>query len=136
MIPRLLLAAFLLAHGLVHLLFFSPPPPATADGPTWPFALDRSWALTPLGMGADVTRVLGIALIALTIAGFALAAIVALGFLPASLWVPTVIIGAVASMAVLLVFYQPWLTLGLVIDVVLLWVVLVVDWTPGESPLS
>ena len=136
MIPRLLLAAFLLAHGLVHLLFFSPPPPATAGGPTWPFALDRSWALSPLGIGADATRVLGIALIALTIAGFALAAIVALGLLPGSLWVPAVITGAVGSLAVLLVFYQPWLTLGVVIDVILLWLVLVADWIPGESPLS
>jgi hypothetical protein len=129
--PRLVLAAFLVAHGLVHLLFFSPPPPATEGGPSWPFALDRSWILTPLGLGADTTRILGIALIAVTIAGFALAAIVALGFLPSSLWVPTVVIGAVASLAVLGLFYQPWLTLGVAIDLVLLWVVLVQSWTPS-----
>ena len=130
MLPRLLLAAFLLAHGLVHLLFFSPPPPATEGGPSWPFALDRSWILTPLGLGADTTRILGIALIALTIAGFALAAIVALGILPSSLWVPAVVIGAVTSLAVLGLFYQPWLTIGVTIDAVLLWAVLVGSWTP------
>jgi hypothetical protein len=131
-VPRLLLAVFLVAHGLVHLLFFSPPPPATAGGPTWPFALDRSWVLTPLGVGADMTRILGIALVALTIAGFALAAIVALGLLPSSLWVPAVAIGAVASLAVLGLFYRPWLTLGVAIDVVLLWAVLVQSWAPAS----
>ncbi len=132
MLARLLLAAFLVAHGLVHLLFFSPPPPATEGGPSWPFALDRSWVLTPLGMSADATRILGIALVALTIAGFALAAIVAIGILPSSLWVPAVVIGAVASLAVLGLFYRPWLTLGVAIDVILLWAVLVQSWTPAS----
>jgi hypothetical protein len=131
LLPRLLLAAFLVAHGLVHLLFVSPPPPATEGGPSWPFALDRSWILTPLGLGADMTRILGIALIALTIAGFALAAVVAIGVLPSSLWVPAIVIGAVASVVVLGLFYQPWLTLGVAIDVVLLWAVLVQSWTPA-----
>lgn len=135
MLATVLLAVFLVAHGLVHLLFFAPPPPppATAGGPTWPFALDSSWALTPLGIGADATRILGTALIALTIAGCSFAAIVALGVLPRSLWVPAVITGAVASLAVLLVFYRPWLTLGVAIDVVLLWLVLVADWVPGDA---
>ncbi len=136
MLPRLLLAAFLLAHGLVHLLFFSPPPPATEGGPSWPFALDRSWILTPVGLGADTTRILGIALIALTIAGFALAATVALGVLPSSLWVPAVVIGAVASLAVLGLFYRPWLTLGVAIDVVLLWFVLIANWSPAGLDAS
>ncbi len=130
MLARLLLAAFLLAHGLVHLMFFSPPPPATAGGPSWPFALDRSWALTPLGVPADAMRVLGTALIALTIAGFALAAVVALGILPSSLWVPTIAIGAAASLALLVLFFQPWLILGVAIDAVLLWTALIAAWSP------
>jgi hypothetical protein len=129
---RLLLAAFLVAHGLVHLMFFSPPPPATEGGPSWPFALDRSWVLTPLGLGADATRILGIALVALTLAGFALAAIAALGVLPESLWVPALVTGAVASLALLLVYFQPWLVLGVAIDLVLLWAVLIADWSPTE----
>jgi hypothetical protein len=136
LLPRLLLAAFLVAHGLVHLLFFSPPPPANEGGPSWPFALDRSWILTPLGLGADTTRMLGIALIALTIAGFALAAVVAIGVLPSSLWVPAIVIGAVASLAVLGLFYRPWLTLGVAIDVVLLWFVLIANWSPASLDAS
>jgi hypothetical protein len=129
-LPRLLLVAFLLAHGLVHLMFFAPPPPATATGPAWPFALDRSWILTPLGAGPDATRILGMALVAVTIGGFTLAAIAALGVLPDSLWVPAVVSGAVASLALLAVYFQPWLFLGVAIDLVLLWAVLIADWSP------
>lgn len=81
------------------------------------------------GAGADATRILGLALVAVTIGGFALAAIVALGALD-SLWVPAVAIGAVASLALLLVYFQAWLVLGVAIDLVLLWAVLVADWSP------
>ena len=34
----LLVAGFLLAHAAIHVAFIAPPPPATADGPAWPFA--------------------------------------------------------------------------------------------------
>lgn len=136
MLPRLVLAAFLVAHGLIHVSFLTRAPAPTAGGPAWPFVLDRSWILTPLELGADTTRVLGIALVALTVAGFALAAMVALGLLPASLWVPAIVIGAIASIAVLVIFFHPWLTLGLAIDVVLLWAVLVQSWTPVSAASS
>ena len=33
----LLVAGFLLAHAAIHVAFIAPPPPATADGPAWPF---------------------------------------------------------------------------------------------------
>jgi hypothetical protein len=130
MLPMLLLAAFLLAHGLIHVSFLTPRPAPATDGPAWPFDLDRSWLLTSVGIPGPATRALGTALVALTIAGFALAAIVALGLLD-SLWVPAVVIGATASLAVLGLYYRPWLTLGIVIDVVLLWAVLVAGFVPS-----
>jgi len=136
MLLRLILAAFLLAHGLIHASYLSPTPPATASGPSWPFALDRSWALTPLGVGPDTMRLLGIALVAVTIAGFALAAIAALGVATDTLWVPAVTIGAVSSLALLGLFFQPWLLLGVGIDLVLLWAVLVVSWSPADGTLA
>ena len=37
----LLVAGFLLAHAAIHVGFIAPPPPATADGPAWPFSTDR-----------------------------------------------------------------------------------------------
>ena len=132
MIPTLLLAAFLLAHGLIHASFLTPKPAPTADGPTWPFDLDRSWLLSPLGVTRPWTHALGVALVAVTIAAATLAAIVALGVLDA-LWVVAVSLAAIASLAVLALFYRPWLTLGIVIDVVLLWAVLVAGFVPPAS---
>ena len=120
MLPRLLLAAFLLAHGAIHASFLSPRPPATAGGPQWPFELGRSWIFTPLGLQPEMTRVLGIALVAATIAAFALAALATAGVLPASVWGIASATGAVASIALLVLFFNPWLVAGVVIDLGLL----------------
>ena len=111
-------------------MYFAPRPPVTADGPVWPFELQRSWLLDALGVGADLTRLIGVALIALTIGGFALAAIGALGIGPTIAWEAGIAVGAVASLATLVVFFHPWLGIGLAIDVVLLWAALVARWTP------
>lgn len=77
MISRLVVAGLLLAHAAIHAAFVAPRPPATAGGPAWPFDLGHSWILGPLGLDAEVGRVLGLALIAVTLGGFALAAGVA-----------------------------------------------------------
>ncbi len=130
MLFRSVVAGFLFAHGLIHASFLAARPPATAGGPSWPFELDRSWLLSPLGMRADTTRGLGMALTAATIAGFALAALVALGILPASLWAVGIGVGAVSSLALLGLFYRPWLTLGVAIDLVLLWAAFIASWMP------
>jgi hypothetical protein len=124
----LLLAAFLLAHGAIHASFLSPRPPVTASGPAWPFELSRSWLLTPLGVGAEQLRLLGIALTAVTVAAFAVAALAALGPL-AALWVPAVVLGSTASIALLVLFFHPWLSLGIVIDAVLVWAVAFGGWS-------
>lgn len=130
MLVKLLFVGFLLAHAAVHLMFFVPKPAATAGAPTWPFEIGRSWALSPVGVAPDTLRVLGIALVALVFAGYALVAISALGVGPAGLWIPGVVIGAVASLLLLGLWYQPWLTIGVAIDLVLLWLVLVSSWAP------
>ena len=129
MVPRLLVAALLLGHALIHLGFVSPRPPATAGGPAWPFELSRSWLLDALGAGSDLNRLVGTALIAVTVAGFALAVLAAVGVMP-TLWAAGIAAGAVGSLGVLVLFFHPWLTLGLAIDLALLWVVLVARWTP------
>jgi hypothetical protein len=136
MLPRLLFAAFVLAHGVIHASFLAPRPPATAGGPTWPFELARSWVLTPLGIQPETTRLLGMALVAATIATFALAALAAAGFIPGELWCPASAAGAVASVALLVLFFQPWLVLGVVIDLGLLWAVLIAGWRPQGGPIS
>lgn len=135
MVVRLAIAGFLLAHAAIHIGFVSPRPPATAGGPAWPFDVTHSWVLGPLGLDAETSRMLAIALIAVTLGAFALAGLAAIGIAPAGLWPAAVTIGGVASIAVLVLFFHPWLLLGIVIDVVLLWAVNVASWAPeGVTP--
>ena len=126
------LVALLLAHAAIHGAYLGPRPPATAGGPEWPFELTSSWLLGPLGVDAPVARLIGMVLVALTLAGFAAAALAVLGFLPGSLWTAAVTVGALGSLGVLVLFFHPWLVIGIAIDVVLLWAVLVVGWQPSD----
>jgi hypothetical protein len=132
--PTLIIAAFLFIHGAIHLSFLSPRPPATAGGPSWPFALERSWILSRLGVSPDLLRVLGLALSAATFAAFTLAALGVIGLLPAGVWPAAVATGAGSSLALLVLFFHPWLVLGLIIDAALLAAVFIADWSPA-APL-
>ena len=114
----------------IHVGFVSPRPAATATGPAWPFTLDSSWALTRLGVDDAAARMLGTALVAVTLGAFSLAAIASLGFLPTALWTVGAIVGALSSLALLGLFFQAWLVLGVAIDVAILWVVLIARWVP------
>ena len=130
MLVRLLVAGLLLAHAAIHAGFVSRRPPARPGSPPWPFDLGRSWLLARLGLPAGAMRILGFALVAVTIGGYALAALATLGILPAGAWGTTVAVGSIASLALLVVGFHPWLVVGIAIDVLLLWVVLVAAWTP------
>jgi hypothetical protein len=134
MFTKLLLAAFLVAHAAIHTSFIAPRPPATAGGPAWPFDLSHSWALRPLGLRSPATRALGLALVATTLAGFGLSAMSTLGILPAALWPTSVVVGSVASLGLLVLFFKPWLVLGLGVDLVLLWAALVAGSLPDTLP--
>ncbi len=132
---RWLIAAALLAHAAIHASFIAPRPPVTAGGPSWPFELGRSWLLAPIGLDARATRTVGVALIAVTMGGFALAALTAVGLVPAGIWPAAVTIGAIGSIALLGLYFNPWLAVGVTIDAVLLWAVLIANWAPeGVTP--
>ena len=133
MLVRLLVAAFLLGHGMIHASFLAPRPRQTATGPTWPFALERSWILDSFRVDRETGRLVGIALVAITIGGFGLAAVATLGVGPASLWAAAVGVGCVGSLGVLLLFFNPRLVLGVGIDLALVWTVFVLGWAPMEA---
>ena len=63
-----------------------------------------------------------------------LTSIAALGVAPA-LWAPSIAIGSIASLVLLIVFFDPWLVVGIGIDVVLLWAT-VVGSVPSSSRLA
>lgn len=130
MLVRLLIAAFLLAHAAIHAGFVSKRPPAKPGAPPWPFDLGRSWLLVRLRVPGGAVRVLGLGLVASTIGGYALAALITLGILPAGAWGATVSVASIASLVLLVVGFHPWLVVGVAIDVLLLWVAQVADWTP------
>jgi hypothetical protein len=135
MFPTLLVVAFLLAHAAIHAAFVSPRPTATAGGPPWPFDLERSWLLGRIGVDPEVARVAGIALVAVTVAGFAAAAIAALGVLPPFVWTAAVTVGVTGSLGLLVLFFHPWLILGVAIDVALVWAVLFAGWDPASRTI-
>ena len=127
----LLVAGFLLAHAAIHVGFVAPPPPATADGPAWPFAMDRAWPVTRLGVDPALMRSLALALVAVTIAGFAWrrwrrseSCRRPSGRRPSSS-------DPSPRSALLAACFQPWLLLGVVIDLALLWSSLVAGWQPA-----
>jgi hypothetical protein len=128
---RWLLAALLVGHGLVHLMFMVPAPTTPAGGPEWPFDMARSWAVAGVGMDLTVVRAVGLALIAIIIGGLALAALSTVGILaPPGWWQPVVAVSSVISALVLVLFFQPQLMLGLGIDAALLTLAVGRLWEP------
>jgi hypothetical protein len=108
------LGVFLVAHGLVHVLYVVPKPAQKPGDLEWPFHLDRSWALSNLGVGEGALRAIGIMIIIVTIAGFAVAGIAVLANL--GWWTGAAIAAAAASTALLGLYFHPMLVLGLAIN--------------------
>jgi hypothetical protein len=130
MVQQLLVAAFLVAHGLIHLGFVSPRPAPAPGAPPWPFDLEAG----PLAASGRVAPArlagLGRTLVTAVLVGYALAALGALGVLSATAFDVGVVIGSVASLVLLVAGFHRWLTIGILIDGLLLAVV-VAGWHPG-----
>jgi hypothetical protein len=118
-----LLAFFLAAHGLIHASFLSPKP-KEHRGPHLPFNLDSSWLFESAG------RPLGVLLVYVTAAVFLLAAASSVGlFVPGAWWQTLVKLGSASGALLLVIFFEAWLTLGVLINLGLLYAVLRLGWT-------
>jgi hypothetical protein len=127
-----LLAAFLVAHGLIHASYLRPPPAVEPGAPPWPFRLERSWALAGAGAPVEAVRATGRVLVLLVVAAFALAGIGVLA--GAAWWGPVTLVAATLSLVQLGLFFHPWLSLGVLIDAVLIAGVTVGwPWTLGPA---
>ena len=116
---RVVLGVLLLAHGLVHLLWFAP----GAD-PAWPFRLDRSW-LVP----EPTRKLVAVVLVALVVAGFALLGLAVWGVAGlTSIWPVLAVGAAIASLAALVLFFDRQLLWGVAIDIAIIVVAL---WHPA-----
>ncbi|MER7172168.1 hypothetical protein [Streptomyces mesophilus] len=108
-----LFAAFLIAHGLIHLPVWAPPGPAH-EGSRPPFDARHSWALAVAGLPqARAGRVsIGLASVAAmlyVIAGAAAAS-------GAADWPTAAVSAAVVGLALKILWFHPWLSLGVLLD--------------------
>jgi hypothetical protein len=129
-----LLAALMLFHGWVHVMFVFPQPEgasATEGGLAWPFDMSGSWLIGGAVLDGGLVRTLGIGLILIVVGTFVLAALSTMGWLvPAGWWSGLVIGGAAASTLMLVTFFSPALLLGFAINGALTWLVLASVWSP------
>jgi hypothetical protein len=82
---------------------------------------------------SQLLTVIALLFSAVTIAAFLTAALALIGIAPATWFTGLVVAGSVASIVLLVLFFHPWLVLGLVIDAVLLWAALINGWTPSSA---
>jgi hypothetical protein len=116
---RIIVGTLLVAHGLVHLLWFAP-----NDDPGWPFRLDRSWLLSD-----TARKPVAVALVALTVAGFGLLGLAVWG-VPGlvSIWPGLAIVAAAVSLLALVLFWNGQLVWGVALDLA---IIVVACWRPG-----
>ena len=55
----------------------------------------------------------------------------AIGILPEGVWTGAVVLGSLASIALLAMFFHPWLVVGFAIDAALIWLAIAWRWTPS-----
>lgn len=121
-----------MAHWAIHAGYLSPRPTTSPAGAAWPFTIETSWLLGSPRMSVSATRHVGTAFTAMIAGGFALVGVAALAVLPSALWILGASIGAMASIALLVLFFHAWLVLGPLIYAVVLWAVLIARWEPGS----
>ena len=105
-----LVVCFLIAHGLLHVAIFSP-----RTDPGAPFDPGHSWLLADTHVGAPAQRLTGTGL-AIATAGLYIGA--GLVVLVTGRWTPALVVGAAAcGLALKLAWFNPWLLLGIALDV-------------------
>ena len=121
-VTHIVLGLFLIAHGLVHLLYLVSKP----EDESYPFTLRESW-LVP----EKARRPVALSLIAAAIVFFALLGLAVWGVPGLSgAWPVLAVVAASSSLALLIAFWDARLTLGVLIDVaVIIIVVTRPDWT-------
>ncbi len=127
------LALFLVAHGLVHSILAIAPTPSDPDATPGTFftAVERSWLLPQLGLAAPTIRWIGLLLVALSTLGFILAGLGILGVPGLSgVWRSIAVVSSSGSLLLLILFWHPWLIIGVLIDIGILVSLLIVKWPP------
>ena len=112
-----LLVAFLVAHGLLHLAVWVPQPPEDPARPP-PFHPDHSAVLTAASMTAATARRTSVVLAAASAVAYLLAALAVA--LDAEATRALLVVAVSAGLLLKALFFHPWLTVGLLLDVLVL----------------
>jgi hypothetical protein len=120
---KILIALFLIAHGLMHysLTTVPLPQPGALRTPFWPCwwreAIDPLWPVSRVGLAPSFVRALGSALWLAATVAFALAGLGLLG-IPGlhSFWQGAAIFASAVSLILLALFWHPWLVMGIVLS--------------------
>jgi hypothetical protein len=129
---KILFALFLIAHGLVHAGLAAAPIPNDPESKPGAFftATSRSWLLPQLGLNATAVQWIGIILVALSTLGFVLAGLGVLGVPGLTLvWRTVAVVSSCLSLLLLILFWHPWIVVGVLIDVGILIALLWAKWT-------
>jgi hypothetical protein len=132
---RIGLAIFLIAHGLVHAGLAAAPNPADQEAKPGAFftAAQRSWLLPRIGLNASAIQWTGIILVALSALGFVLTGLGIFGVAGLShVWRVVAVISACVSLLLLILFWHPWLPVGVLIDLGTLIALLWARWPPSD----
>ncbi|MDQ3662096.1 MAG: hypothetical protein M3454_13780 [Actinomycetota bacterium] len=113
---RLLLAGFLIAHGLIHAAIYAIP--KDPDKPA-PFDPSHSWAFAAVHVAERPARTFGVRVPWLTALLFAGAGIALL--VHSSVWVSIAVCAAAIGLLLKGLFFHPWLILGVLIDIGVVW---------------
>jgi hypothetical protein len=112
-VTTFLIVGFLAVHGLLHLAVWLPKPaPPPAKPP--PFEADHSGVLTAVHVPATTTHRLAIVLAWAACAAYLLAA-VAVAF-SVSWAIATAVLAAVLGLVLKGLYFHPWLTFGVLLD--------------------
>jgi hypothetical protein len=121
---RLLVAGFLVAHGLIHAAIYAMPKPEPADAKA-PFDAGHSWALSAVHVAPQPVRTASTGLGWLTAALFAVSAVALL--VDVTWWAPAAALAAAVGLVLKLGWFHPWLTAGVLLDVGVL-VAVAAEW--------
>lgn len=113
----LLVVGFLLLHGALHLAVWLPRPEPDPAKPA-PFEPDHSALLTEAHVEPETTHRVAVWL-AVAAAGFYAIAGVAVAF--GSAWaIPLAVLAGATGLCIKLVFFHPWLLIGIALDALVL----------------
>lgn len=130
---KTLFGLLLIAHGLMHAILTPAPIPNDPESKPGAFftASSRSWLLPRIGLSAPTVRWIGIVLVAMSTLGFVLAGLGVLGVPGLTLvWRTLAIVSSCLSLLLLILFWHPWIIVGALIDVGILFTLVWMKWTP------